>query len=62
MKQHQTVKVWKSTVRLMRLAYALTGESMCALTDRLFAAEVARLREEGEADAPENGATTEADA
>lgn len=42
----QTARLWKTTIRNLRMIYALTGESMVSIVDRLVAAELERLQRE----------------
>lgn len=42
----QTARLWKSTIKNLRMIYALTGESMVSIVDRLVAAELERLQRE----------------
>ena len=39
-----TIKVWTETRDKLRMLYALTGESMVSIVDRLAEAELERLR------------------
>lgn len=40
----QTIKVWKSTLKQLRMIYALTGERMVSILERLVADELKRVR------------------
>ena len=42
----QTTKIWIDTLKELRMIYAITGEKMVAIMDRLVTAEIERLREE----------------
>jgi len=39
----QTIKIWKSTLKKLRMIYALTGESMVSILDRLVRVELERV-------------------
>jgi hypothetical protein len=39
-----TIKVWTSTRKKLRMLYALTGESMVSILDRLISAELERIQ------------------
>jgi len=41
----QTIKIWKVTLKKLRMIYALTGESMVSVLDRLLTAELERIRQ-----------------
>jgi ribosomal protein L5 len=41
----QTIKIWKSTLKKLRMIHALTGESMVAVLERVINAELKRVRE-----------------
>jgi ribosomal protein L5 len=41
----QTIKIWKSTLKKLRMIHALTGESMVAVLERVIDAELKRVRE-----------------
>lgn len=45
---YHTIRIWKETVVNLRQIFALTGEKMVTILDRLVKAELARLREEKE--------------
>ena len=45
----QTIKIWKKTLKELRLLYALTGKSMVSILDELVGRELKRvLGEKGE--------------
>ena len=46
--QQVTVKIWQKTRQKMRMAHVLSGESMCAILDRLMDAELLTLHAQGE--------------
>ena len=39
----QTFKIWKSTLKKLRMLYAITGDSMVSIVDRLVGEELERL-------------------
>lgn len=39
----QTIKIWKSTLKKLRMIYALTGESMVSILDRLISEELTKV-------------------
>jgi len=39
----QTIKIWKSTLQKLRMIYALTGETMTSILDRLIGAELKKI-------------------
>lgn len=41
-----TIKIWADTLPKLRLLYALTGESMVAIIDRLVTQELKRIQRE----------------
>lgn len=41
---YQTIKIWKETLKNLRLIYALTGEKMVSILDRLVGDELERVR------------------
>jgi len=41
----QTTKIWLETLKKLRMIYALTGEKMTVILDRLVDAELARLND-----------------
>jgi hypothetical protein len=43
-KNYETIKVWKATLKNLRLLHALSGESMVAIVHRLVLAEFARVQ------------------
>ncbi len=44
--ERRTIKIWANTLPKLRLIYALTGESMVAVIDRLVAQELERIQKE----------------
>ncbi len=44
-KEYTTIRIWKETLRKLRLTYAETGESMVSILDRLISAELERIRQ-----------------
>lgn len=46
-----TIKIWADTLPKLRLLYALTGESMVAIIDRLVSQELERIQKEEKQDA-----------
>ena len=42
---YQNIKVWRTTLADLRQIYALTGEKMVEIVDRLVKAELERVRE-----------------
>jgi hypothetical protein len=44
--KRRTIKIWASTLPKLRLIYALTGESMVSVIDRLVTQEVERIQKE----------------
>ncbi len=45
LKEHQTIKMWKTTLRNLRLIYAVTGVPMIQILDELITKEVERIEE-----------------
>lgn len=45
---YQNIKMWRTTIDNLRQIYALTGEKMVAIVDRLVKAELERLKKEKE--------------
>jgi uncharacterized metal-binding protein len=43
-KRYTHTRIWTQTIRKLRLVYALTGESMVSILDRLIAAELDRIQ------------------
>ena len=41
----QTVKIWKGTLKKLRMIYALTGENMVSIMERLVAAELEQIQQ-----------------
>lgn len=39
----QTIKIWTETLRKLRMLYALTGDRMIEILDRLVTAELERV-------------------
>jgi hypothetical protein len=44
--EHVTTKIWKKTIKKLRMLHALTGESMLAILDRVLTAELERTQKE----------------
>jgi hypothetical protein len=44
----QTIKIWKKTLKKLRLLYALTGRSMVSILDELVGRELKRIQDEKE--------------
>ena len=44
--ERHTLKIWTHTVPKLRLLYALTGESMVSIVDRLITQELDRVQKE----------------
>lgn len=44
--ERHTLKLWTHTVPKLRLLYALTGESMVSIVDRLVTQELERIQKE----------------
>jgi hypothetical protein len=44
--KHITTKIWEDTLPKLRMIYALTGESMVAILDRLVTQELERIQQE----------------
>jgi len=42
----QTIRVWKSTLKVLRMVRAYTGETMVVILDRVLQAELERVRKE----------------
>ena len=45
-KDRVTFKLWANTLPKLRLLYALTGESMVSIVDRLITQELQRVQQE----------------
>ena len=43
--EYQTIRIWKKTLRTLRLIAALTGERMVHVLDRLLAEELKRVKD-----------------
>ena len=43
--QYETIRIWSISVKKLRLVYALTGETMVKILDRLLTAELQRVQE-----------------
>lgn len=43
---YETIKIWKSTLRNLRLLHALLGESIVAIVDRLVCTELDNVQRE----------------
>ena len=50
--EHTTMRVWKRTLKNLRMIYALTGESMVVILDRLVKQELERVQKEQSNDRP----------
>lgn len=50
MNKSQTIKIWKSTLKKLRMIYGMTGEKMVAILDRLVSAELGRVEEKNKKD------------
>ena len=44
--ERRTIKIWAITLPKLRLIYALTGESMVSVIDRLVSQELERIQKE----------------
>lgn len=44
----QTIKVWVETQRKLRMIYALTGETMVRILDRLVSKELEKAKKKNE--------------
>lgn len=44
--ENTTIRIWVKTLRKLRLLYALTGESMVEIIDRIVDKELARVQQE----------------
>lgn len=44
--EHTTIRIWKQTLKKLRMIYALTGESMVVILERLIDTELKRLQRE----------------
>ena len=45
--EYQTIRIWKKTLRALRLIAALTGERMVGVLDRLVAEELKHVKDQG---------------
>ena len=45
-KEHTTIRVWKQTLKNLRMIYALTGASMVEILDRIVLQELKRVQQE----------------
>lgn len=43
---YETIKIWKTTLKNLRLLHALLGESIVAIVDRLVRLELERIQAE----------------
>ncbi len=43
--EYQTIRIWKKTLRALRLVAALTGERMVHVLDRLVIEELKRVKD-----------------
>jgi len=48
--ENTTIRVWVKTLRNLRLIYALTGESMASILDRIVLQELKRVQQEQSTD------------
>lgn len=46
--EYTTIRVWKRTLKALRMIHALTGESMVQVLERLITTELRRLQERDE--------------
>ena len=46
----QTFKMWETTLKKLRMLYALTGESMVSIVDRLVTQELKRMQGNSDGD------------
>ena len=44
------MRVWKKSLKKLRMIYALTGESMVEILDRVLAAELKRIQKNEQSD------------
>ena len=44
--EHTTMRVWKKTLKKIRMIYALTGDSMVEILDRAIAVELKKVQDE----------------
>jgi hypothetical protein len=44
--KHITTKIWEDTLPKLRMIYAITGESMVAILDRVVTKELERIQKE----------------
>lgn len=42
--QHETIRIWSKSVKKLRLIYALTGETMVKILDRIITEELKRVQ------------------
>ena len=42
----QTIKIWKTTLKKLRMLYALTGKSMVSIMEHMVTLELGRVRQE----------------
>ena len=45
MKDYTTIRMWKTSLKGLRMIYAITGERMVSILDRLIAIELERVME-----------------
>ena len=45
MPKHTTIRIWKKTLTNLRMVYAITGESMVSIMDRVILIELERVRQ-----------------
>ncbi len=50
MMETQTIKVWKITLKKLRMLYALTGKSMVSILERLVMDELRRIKQGNDED------------
>jgi len=48
--EHTVIRIWVKTLKNLRMIYALTGESMTKILDRIVLQELERVRREQSTD------------
>jgi hypothetical protein len=48
--QYTQLRIWRTTLNKLRMIYAMTGESMIAVVDRLAEQELQRIQDESHQD------------
>ena len=43
--QHETIRIWSRSVKKLRMIYALTGETMVRILDRLLTEELQQVQD-----------------